>query len=262
MSHLTEGQFEDILQGRAEAPVHVDRCPQCRVRLDEKRALARRVHRAFSSIHAGAVLADRIQARIAGAGQPVAAAGARPHIISLRARRGIWSGLAVAAAILVFAIPRSLRIDTSAQVNAAQTALVGIHRANLDSLEELMDDDGSGKRCRCMEGKLDGGVVMPCCKRGLCMCGCQEREFQGRLVECCVIQQPNASAISVVVVPESPEALGMTPVATTTVTGQAIWQASYGSCNMASVRMGEESCCVIGQVPQEALVAVLNPFEE
>jgi hypothetical protein len=88
------------------------------------------------------------------------------------------------------------------------------------------------------------------------------RELQGRLVECCVIQHPNASAISVVVVPELPEALGMTPVATTTVTGQAIWQASCGLCNMASVRLGEGLCCVLGQVSQEDLVAVLNAFEE
>jgi len=53
MSHLREGQFEDILQGRARVPEHVDRCPQCRARLEEKRALARRVHEAFSTIHAG-----------------------------------------------------------------------------------------------------------------------------------------------------------------------------------------------------------------
>ena len=180
----------------------------------------------------------------------------------LRARRQVWSGLAIAAAILVIVILRSSHMDTSSQVRAAQTALVGIHRTNLDSLDERMEDGDLHKSCQCLKSQSGNGMAMPCCKRGLCMCGCQEREFQGRLVECCVIQQPNASPISVVVVSESPEALGMTPAATTTVTGQAIWQASCGSCNMASVRMGEDSCCVIGQVPQEDLVAVLNAFEE
>ncbi len=51
MSHLREGQLEDILQGRTRAPEHLDRCPQCRARLDEKRALARRMCKAFSSIY-------------------------------------------------------------------------------------------------------------------------------------------------------------------------------------------------------------------
>jgi len=41
MSHLTEEQLEDILQGRAEAPAHVDRCPPCRACLEEKQALTR-----------------------------------------------------------------------------------------------------------------------------------------------------------------------------------------------------------------------------
>jgi hypothetical protein len=87
------------------------------------------------------------------------------------------------------------------------------------------------------------------------------REFQGRLVESCVIQEPNAPPISVVVVPESPQALGMTLAPATTVSGQAVWRASCGNCNMASVGLGEESCCVIGSVPQETLLAVLNALE-
>jgi hypothetical protein len=262
MSHLTEGQFEDILQGRAGVPEHVDQCSRCRARLDEKRVLADRVRTAFSSIHAGPDLAERIQAQIAAA--PPAAAKARPRIIPLHARRQIWSALAIAATVLVVVILRSSHVDTSSRVRAAQTALIGLHLTNLDSLEERMADEGPRKpcNCECMKSKSGNGTTMPCCERGLCVCGCQEREFQGRLVKCCAIQHPNAPAISVVVVPESPEALGMTPVATTTVTGQTIWQASCGSCNMASVRLGEGSCCVIGQVPPEDLVAVLNAFEE
>ena len=259
MSHLTEEQFEDILQGRARASEHVEWCPQCRAHLDEKRALAHRVQRAFSSIHAGPDLAERIQARIAA--QP-AAAKARPRIIPLHARRQFWSALAIAATILVVVIVRSSHVDTSSQVRAAQTALVGIHHANLDSLDKQMEDSDLHESCECVKSKSGDGMAMPCCKRGLCMCGCQMREFQGRLIESCVIQEPNAPPISVVVVPESPEALGLTQTGTTTVTGQAVWQSNCGPCNMASVRMGEGSCCVMGQVPQEDLLAVLNAFEE
>ena len=261
MSHLTDEQFEDILQGRAEVPEHVDQCPECRDRLGEKRALARRVSQAFSSIHAGADLAGRIRAEIAAA-RPTSGTKARPRIIPLRARRHVWSGLAIAAAILLVVIPRSLHLDTGSRVKAAQTALAGIHRINLDSLEQLMGDDGSRKQCQCMAGRMEDGTAMPCCKRGLCMCGCQMRDFQGRVVPSCVIEKPNTPPISVVLVPESPEALGMTLGTSRTVTGQTIWHATCGACNMASVRMGAGSCCVIGDVPPENLVALLNTFEQ
>jgi hypothetical protein len=262
MSHLTDEQFEDILQGRAEVPEHVDQCFECREQLEEKRALARRLNRAFSSVHASADLAGRIRAGITAAGQPATGTEARPRIIPLRARRHIWSGLAIAAAILIVAIPRSLHLNTGSRAQAAQTALAGIHSINLDSLDQLMEDEGSGKQCQCLAGNMDDGMIMPCCKRGLCLCGCQMRDFQGRVVPSCVVEEPNTPPISVVLVPESPEDLGMILGASTTGTGQAIWHATCGACNMASVRMGEGSCCVMGDVPTENLVALLNAFEQ
>ncbi len=88
------------------------------------------------------------------------------------------------------------------------------------------------------------------------------RKFQDRLVPSCVIEEPNAVAVSVVVVPESPQDLGMTVAPRTTAAGQTIWQARCDSCNMALVRVGDESCCVIGRVPQDDLVAVLNAMGE
>lgn len=262
MSHLTEEQFEDVLQGCAQASEqeHMDWCPECRARLKEKRALARRMSAAFSSVQAASGLANRIRAQIAAA-RP---AKTQPRIIGLHARRQrVWSALAIAAIIMVVVTLRISRIDPSAHVRAAQVELVGLHRINLNSRDSLMADEGHPQSCNCacMQSRSGKGQAMPCCQRGLCLGGCQERQFQGRLVGCCVIRQPNASAISVFVIPQAPEALGMTPAPTTTASGQAIWQASCGSCNMASVRMGQESYCVIGQVPQEDLVALLKAFE-
>jgi len=258
---LTEEQFEDILQGRVEVPGHVHQCPQCRADLDERRALARRVAQAFAPVHAGAGLAARIQAHISAAGRPAAVAQRRSRVISLRACRTIGPGLAVAAALVVIAILRGSSVDPVSRTRAAQAALVGIHRINLDSLSELRYDVRSSRHCPCREGKLDG-PAMPCCERELCRCGCQMREFQGHLVPTCVIEEPNAVPVSVVVVPDSPQDLGMTIGRTTTATGQTIWQASCGSCNMASVRWGEGSCCVVGHVPRDDLVAVLNAMGE
>ncbi|MCU0913564.1 MAG: hypothetical protein MUC88_03245 [Planctomycetes bacterium] len=257
MSHLTDEQLEDILQGRGKASEHVEWCRRCRARLDEKRALAHRVRQAFSTIHAGADLADRIRARVVAAGQET-----RPHLLRVQARRRVWSAVAIAALVLVVVMLKSSHVETSAHVQAAQTALIGLHHANLIALDERAHDEGHHKTCECLRSRSGHGTAMPCCQRGLCVCGCQMRDFQGRLVECCTIQEPNAPSVSVVLIPEVPEALGMTRTATTTVTGQAIWRASRGPCSMASVCWGEESCCVIGQVPPEQLVALLNVFEQ
>jgi len=257
MSHLTDEQLEDILQGHGRAGEHVEWCPQCRARLDEKRALARRVRRAVLAIHAGTDLADRLQVRATAAGP-----GTRPHLLRLHTRRQAWSALAVAALVLVAVGLRISHIETSAHVQAAQTALIGLHHANLDSLEEDAHGMAHHEACECLRSISGRGTAMPCCQRGLCACGCQMREFQGRLVECCTIQKPNTPSVSVVLIPETPAALGMTRTAATTTTGQTIWQASRGPCNLACVRLGPESCCVIGQVPHAELVALLNAFEE
>ena len=64
MGHVREEQFEDILWGGAAVPEHVNWCPRCSARLDEKYLVAHRLSRAFRSIHAGPDLIDRIQAQI------------------------------------------------------------------------------------------------------------------------------------------------------------------------------------------------------
>lgn len=259
MSHLTEEQFEDILQGRTGVPAHVDACPACQARLAEKRSLAGTVRKVFSAMHASPDLAERITTQVA-AGRAIAVSKSRSRIVPIHGHRRLWSGLAIAAAVIMVVILRSSNLNTLSPTQAAQMALVGIHRINLDSLESLMAGSDLPSSCECLRSKSHN--AMPCCQRGLCVCGCQMREFQGRLVECCVIQKPNAPAISVVVVPELPAALGMTPAGSTTVAGQTIWQVACGSCNMASVRLDDGSCCVIGEVPHEDLVAVLNAFEK
>ncbi|MBM4026588.1 MAG: hypothetical protein FJ280_14485 [Planctomycetes bacterium] len=261
MSHLTDEQLEEILQGHAKASEHVDRCPVCQARLSQARVLARRVRQAFSSIHAGSELAERIRARTA-AGRPAGGTRLGSRVIPVRGRRQMWSGLAVAAAVLMMVMLRSSPMGMLPRTHAVPAALAGIHRTNLDFLEQLLAEHGSPRECECPKSKSAKGAAMPCCQRGLCLCGCQVREFQGRPVECCVVREPNGPAISVVLVPDSPRALGLTRAARTTGAGHAIWQASSGPCNIASVRLGNASCCVMGETSQEVLIALLNALEK
>ncbi len=256
MSHLTQEQFEEILQGGGRVPEHVDQCPDCRARLEEKRALAQRVRGAFSAIQPGPELTNRIRADIA-AGQGASTERAWPWIIPLRFHRHLWSALAAAAAVLIVALFITFYIDTGSQIKAAQTELVGIHQANLSSLEQSADTGDPGEASARVANKVGYSPVMPRAGAGLSACGCGTRQFCGRPVASYVVKGPNAP-VSVIVVPQSPKALGMTPAKDEATAKQAIWQAACGNCNMASVRIGERSYCAVGQVTQKELAGVLN----
>lgn len=256
MSHLTPEQFEDILQGRAGIPEHIAQCADCRARLAGQRALARRLRQAFSSIHAGPDLAGRIRADIA-AGRQAGAARGRPRIIPLHVHRYAWSALAAAAAILIVVASVTFYVDTGSQARAAQAALVGIHHVNLGSLDKLVKDEDPANLCKYLESEVGHSPAMVCTGSGLSMCGCCVRQFQGRPVASYVVEAENAP-VSIIVVPHSPKALGMTPAPRGPAATRAVWQARCGGCNMASVRIGEYSYCAVGQVPQKALSGVLH----
>jgi len=257
MSHLTEEQFEDILRDASHVPEHVDRCPLCRARLEEKRAIAQRVRQAFLSVDAPSGLADRIRAGIAAPDEPAAAARGRTRVIPLYIRHHLWPGLAAVAAILIFAVPIGFYVSTSSQANAAQVALEEIHHANLDSLGQLVTNNDPNVLREYLEDQVGHSPAMACTGSGLNMCGCCVRKFQGRSVASYVIKRNNVP-VSVIAVPQSPEALGMVMTDRKTTAMRDIWQARHQCCNMAAVHIGEYSYCVVGRVPQDELAVILN----
>ena len=54
MNHLTDEQFEDIIQGSLPEPQHLLDCERCRELLAEKAAIANRLRSAFASVKPGA----------------------------------------------------------------------------------------------------------------------------------------------------------------------------------------------------------------
>ena len=261
MSHLTDGQFEDVLNGNMSIPEHVAGCAICRARLEEKRAIAQRVRRAFDCVEVPPALAERIRATVAASREPPATVQGRVRIISLHIRQHLWYGIAAAAAILIFALPIGFYVGTGSQANAAQVALAGIHHANLGSLGQLVSNDDPRALRDYLGNQVGHSPAMMCTGSGLNMCGCCVRQFQGRPVASYVVQCER-TPISVIAVPESPEALGMTPAGSKTPSGSDLWQAKHGCCRMASVRIGEYSYCAIGEVTQEELAAVLGALME
>lgn len=257
MSHLTDEQFEDILRDAVQIPEHVNHCPLCRARLEEKRALAQRLRQAFLSMEASASLADRIRAGIGAPAEPEAAAGSRVRLIPLYLRRHLWPQLAAVAAILVLAVPIGFYVGTSSPANAAQVALVQIHHTNLDSLGQLVNSSDPNVLCEYLKDRVGHRPAMRCMGSGMNLCGCCVRQFQGRPVASYVIQSNN-TPVSVIAVPQTPEALGMTLAEHTTAATRDIWQAQHECCNIAAVRIGEYSYCAVGQIAQDELAAILN----
>ena len=64
MSHLTEEQFESILQGQLAPADHLQECEICSNKLAEKKAIAHRLRSSFSGIQASDQLAEQIKAVI------------------------------------------------------------------------------------------------------------------------------------------------------------------------------------------------------
>jgi anti-sigma factor RsiW len=261
MNHLTEEQFEDILRDAAHVPEHVDRCPLCRARLDENRVIAQRVPKAFLSVGAPPGLADRIRTGVAALAEPAATPRGRVRIIPFYIQRYLWPGLTAVAAILILGVPMGFYVSTGSQANAAPVALAEIHHTNLDSLGQLVSNDDPRALCKYLEDRVGHSPAMLCTGSGLDMCGCCVRKFQGRPVASYVVRSEHAP-ISVIAVPQSPEALGMTLAGSKTATARDLWQARHGCCNIASVRIGEYSYCAVGQVTQEKLAAVLRALLE
>ena len=179
MNHLTEEQFEDILRGETQVPDHVEKCPECRARLAEKRALTERVRKTFTSVRASSGLADRIRASVGRATDTAAATESRSRTIFLTVHRRLWSGLAAAAAILVIAIPVGLYVNTNSQAMAAQTELVEIHKQNLESMDDLFIHEDPNELAGYLESETGHAPAMLCTGSGLTMCGCCTRQFQG-----------------------------------------------------------------------------------
>ena len=102
MTHLTEEQFERIMQDGETQDTHLESCQLCRSRLAEKRALAARLKSAFANVSAAGDLADRIRDSLPADTSP-ARARMVSRIFDIRAHRRNWAIAAGMAAMLIIA---------------------------------------------------------------------------------------------------------------------------------------------------------------
>ena len=133
MNHLTNEQFEDIIQGLLPEPEHLVDCDRCIELLAEKAAIAERLRSAFASVKPDEQLANNIRMQLSNKAvqkQPQFA----KRLSNIRFKRIVWP--AAAAAVLVMAVIFGIYSISPSSAMAAQAELVKIHKHNLSADHE------------------------------------------------------------------------------------------------------------------------------
>ena len=257
MNHLTEEQFEDLMQGKISPPAHFDQCPDCQNRLTEKKAIAQRLRSAFDSVQANPNFTKNIQNQLQQTLKSSKTSAPTQTAPTPRNHRRFWSGLAAAAAILVVAIPLGLYLTTTSQAQAAQAELYKIHQHNLKSHDEFFTDDDPKVLAEYFRTNLGFTPAFPRLDQGLEIRGCCVAHFQEKIVGSYVVET-RQGFISIIVVTDTPQTLGMSKMNDRTKSGETLWEGSFARCNMVTVGIGDYSYCAVGEVSYEILADLLN----
>lgn len=255
MNHLTDEQFEEIMQGQAPPP-HLTQCPQCLAILTEKQALANRLRSTFDSVQPHADLAARIRATIKHAKEPVRPPDPAAPTGPIRSHWRLWSSLAAAAAAVIVLIPVITYLIGPSDAQMAQAKLVEIHQHNIADHKEFYTDADPQKLADYFKDKLGFTLALPSLGHGMSIRGCCVAHFRGRIIGSYVVDTQRG-VISVIVVTDSPESLGMNPMPRQPKHQQPFWRSSFARCDMVTVRLGDYSYCAVGEVSHEMLTDLL-----
>ena len=252
MNHLTEEQFEDIIQGLLPEPEHLADCGRCRELLAEKTAIASRLRSAFASVRPDERLANNIRAQFTNKAIPKQAQFVK-RLRNIRFQRIAWP--AAAAAVLVMAVILGIYVINPPSAMAARAELVKIHKRNLSVDHEFFSEPDPEKLAEYFKSKLGFSPSMPVPSRGMVLRGCCVRHFRGQVVGSYVVDTPQG-VMSVVVVADKPQSLGMG--GKFEHQGQVFWKSSFAKCDMVTVRLGDYSYCAVGEISHEYLTELLS----
>ena len=257
MEHLTEEQFEGILQGEGQevALTHLKQCQNCRNRLAEKQAIAYRLRSAFNSVKASPALAEQIRSRLNATVEPAMAAQPVQHTRIGHSIQRLWPALAAAAAVLVVLVPLSLYFGAPSTAAAAHAELVKIHNQNLSPDHEFFSEAKPEKLAAYFKDKLGFNPRLPEPGHGMALRGCCVRHFRGQVVGSYVVDT-SQGVMSVVVVTDKPESLGKS--SRFTKGQQTYWRSSFAKNDMVSVRIGDYTYCAVGEISHEYLTDLLS----
>lgn len=265
MNHLSDQQLEDVCQGWAQRPEHLGECRHCQNRLAQKQQIAEKLRSTFSSIKPPAGLAASIRAQIASAAssasQP-AQTDPQPerHVPlppTLRIHNRFWPLMAAAAAILIVFIPLGIYLSVSPQATAAQQELAHIHHQNLDGPAGFYNDADPEKLAQYFKDKLGFSPAFPCTGNGMAIRGCCFAHFKDRIVGSYVVDTPKG-VISVIVVTDTPQSIGMTRMSPSASHGENLWKGSFAHCKMITLTRDNLSYCAVAELPHKYLAELLG----
>ena len=251
MSHLTEEQFEDMIQGQLSEPQHLADCDLCRELLDEKKAIANRMRNAFASVKPNKQLANNIRMQLTNKTELKQPQFVK-RLLNVHFRKIAWP--AAAAAVLVMAVILGLYVVSPPP---AMAELVKIHNHNLsaDHDHEFFSEADPEKLAEYFKSKLGFSPSMPTTDQGMALRGCCVRHFRGKVVGSYVVDTPQG-IMSVIVVTDKPETLGMGDKFEHQ--GRVFWKSSFARCDMVTVRLGDYSYCAVGEISHEYLTKLLS----
>ncbi len=250
MNHLTDEQFEQIINGAESAPEHIADCDLCKARLAEKQALAQRLRTAFQNVEPSSSLAGRIHNQIDQSSE-------KPHlnILDTRAHWKGWTAVLSAVAAVIILAPVLVNILSPSSANTAQAALVRIHEHNLSADHEFHSQAEPEKLAEYFKDKLGFNPRLPKLDQGMALRGCCVIHFQGQIVGSYVVDTSDG-VMSIIVVTDSPESLGIAEKFT--LAGQTYWKSTFAKCDMVSVRIGDYTYCAVGEISYKYLTDLLT----
>jgi hypothetical protein len=252
MSHLTEEQFEDIIQGTTPEPKHISECQECKRALEEKRALAERLHTAFASVKPNKEFAANVRSKL-----KTSAKIHEPMHHSRLARIIPFKSIAwpAAAALLIMAVIMGVYFAGPRSAMAAPAELVKIHQSNLADNHGFYSESDPEKLAKYLKEELGFSPSLPLPGQGMALRGCCVRHFRGQIAGSYVVDTPKG-IISIVIVTDEPDSLGME--SRFEQNNHVFYRGSFAKCNMVVIRLGDYSYCAVGEVSHEYLTELLS----
>ncbi|NQV31763.1 MAG: hypothetical protein HQ515_03670 [Phycisphaeraceae bacterium] len=251
MTHLTNEQFEDILQTQDLSNDHLNGCEQCQARLKEKQTLAARLKNAFADIAPSDELAKKIRSQIA-LGSPKETEPNEPRIVNLTHPWKRWATtFSSIAAILVV----GLILKVTVVPTPAYAGLVKIHQHNLSEGHDFVAQSDPNLLAVHFREQLGFNPRLPELGHGLELRGCCIKHFQGDIVGSYIVDTPQG-IISVIVVEDEPASLGIETVSQNN--GQTYFLSQFAKCDMVAIRIADYTYCAVGEISSIYLQSFLE----
>ena len=252
MTHLTDEQLDERLDGSAERPEHLADCSLCRQRLADRRALRDRLHAAMASVQPPADLADRIRHRLDTVSAPAKARLSFRQYV--RNHHLFWPAVAAAAVVLA-AVPVLVHLAAPPRASAAEAELYRIHQDGLRPGPHVYASSDPAALAAYLKGKLGFDAATPRPNAGMALRACCVAHFRNTPAGTYVVDT-DRGIISVIVVTQTTDELGMDGWIDRP--GRRYVTGSFATSNMAAFRRGNYTYCAVGEVSKDYLADLLD----